>query len=294
MMTVPLQAAGSGESGPESKEKPLLFAANYPLYYICRLYAGDYIDLLWPFDDEDPAFWEPDDSGIREVQKADLLILNGAGYDKWMEYSFIDQNRSVDSSAAFKTEYIENPGGSSHSHGEGSVHDHGSMAFTVWLDLSQYALQAESVYEALVKLLPERKKEIEERHREFLSELEGLDHSFRELGSAFGSETVLASHPVYQYFSRAYGVSIKSLLLEPELYPGEDDWKALASLQEEFGSSLMIWEGVPLPETRRTLEEMGISWVVISPGFNRSSGKDYPDILKENLSEFERLGTMRQ
>jgi len=290
-----LHASGSNEAKSEEPGRPIVFAANYPLYYICQRYAGDSIELIWPFaDDDDPAFWEPVDAQIRELQTADLLVLNGAEYEKWLEYSFIDPNLAVDSSSRFKEDYIVTAGGTSHSHGVGDLHDHGATAFSLWLDLELYARQAEAVYEALLILLPAEKDLLEQRHGELLQELNKLDQSFHTTGEVFKSEVLLASHPIYQYFSRAYTGEIKSLLLEPDIFPSEEDWDLLADLKKENNSSLMIWEGIPLLETQEKLKEMDIRWVVISPGFNKPLVGDYLDILKKNLEELESLRNLKK
>jgi zinc transport system substrate-binding protein len=289
-----LWASGSHEKNSEKESRPIVFAANYPLYYICQRYAGDSIELIWPYsEDEDPAFWEPGDQNIRELQAADLLVLNGAGYEKWLEYSFIDPNLILDSSSRFKENYISSASGASHSHGGGDLHDHGATAFTLWLDLKFYSLQAESVFESLLSLLPEEKDILEQNHRELLKDLETLDQSFQLLGEEFKSETLLASHPIYQYFSRAYTGDIKPLLLEPDIFPSEEDWDNLANLKKEYNTSLMIWEGEPLPETQLKLDDLGIHWIEVSPGFNMPQDGDFLDILKNNLEELKRLRDMK-
>lgn len=288
--TVSLWAKGGHDTSLEETRRPRVFAANYPLYYLCQRIAGEEIDLIWPFrSDEDPAFWEPDEDQIRELQGADLLVLNGAGYEKWLEYSFIDPNQITDSSSRFKNEFIDDAGGTSHSHGAGAVHDHGGTAFSLWMDLDLYARQADSVFESLVRLLPEQKDLLEKRQGELLQDLRVLDQSFKTTGDALKTETILASHPVYQYFSRAYTGEIQALLLEPDLFPSQEDRGTLETLQKQFNSSVMIWEGEPLEETQEMLEEMNIRWVVISPGFNKPVEGDYLDILNNNLKELQRL-----
>lgn len=285
-----LWARGSNEPDLKQKVRPVVFAANYPLYYICQQYAGEAIELIWLFnDDEDPAFWEPSNEQIREMQTADLLILNGAGYEQWLEYSFIDPNLIVDSSYVFKDDFIVSSGGASHSHGAGDLHDHGGTAFTLWLNLAMYSDQAEAIYEALLELLPEEKNNLKQRHEKMLQDLDTLDQSFSVLGEEFKSDVILASHPIYQYFSKAYIGDIKSLLLEPDIFPSEEDWFSLANLKNEYNTNLMVWEGEPLPETQLRLNEMDIHWVVISPGFSMPLEGDFLDILKKNFKELERL-----
>ena len=60
--------------------KPIVIASNYPLYFFTRKIAGDAIDVRFPEIEGDPAMWAPGGQASADLQDADLLILNGAGY----------------------------------------------------------------------------------------------------------------------------------------------------------------------------------------------------------------------
>ena len=78
----------NNESGAntDSAARPKLYVVNYPLKYFAERIAGDLADVALPVPkDVDPAFWMPDTETIGEYQEADLILLNGAGYAKWIQ-----------------------------------------------------------------------------------------------------------------------------------------------------------------------------------------------------------------
>ena len=291
-----LWASGGQDRDEGGKTVPQIFTSNYPLYYAVETVLGGRkgeAELLWLFpDDEDPAFWEPSREDLTALQGADLLLFNGAGYEKWRSYAFLEESRIVDSSESFRDLYIDTGEGAVHSHGGGAEHSHGGTAFTLWLDLKQYERQLEAAVPALADIVPERESLLLENQRALQSEIRSLDRAFVEAGVPLKGEILLASHPVYQYFGRAYLGEIKMMLWEPDLYPSEEEWAVLEALKEESSARFMIWEDEPLPETRERLEGLGLELIIIRPGFAMPETGGFMDILKANLEELRRAGSL--
>ena len=106
-----------------NREKPLVHTVNYPLLYFTNRLAGNLIDLKFSAPtDGDPAFWQPSDEVVSEMQSADLLIMNGATYAKWADKVSLPTNTRVDTSKAFSANYVTVKGKVTHSHGDGVVH----------------------------------------------------------------------------------------------------------------------------------------------------------------------------
>jgi len=61
--------------------KSLVLTSNYPLYYFANEIAGDAVDVQMPDIDGDPAMWVPGAADIPQLQAADLIVINGAGYE---------------------------------------------------------------------------------------------------------------------------------------------------------------------------------------------------------------------
>ena len=140
-----------------SSSAPLtIYAVNYPLAFFAEQIGGEHVDVVLPVPPGvDPAFWEPDHDMVRQFQKADLILLNGAGYAKWTRKFSLPMLRMVDTSRAFKDDLVSIETNVTHSHGPAGDHSHGGIAFTTWLDFSQAAVQAEAVYKAILRKLPQ-------------------------------------------------------------------------------------------------------------------------------------------
>lgn len=276
------------ESVNSKTGKLTVFAVNYPLAYFAERIGGDLIDVKFSAPpDEDPAFWQPDAKIIQGFQKADLILLNGADYAKWIKHTSLPPSKTVDTSAGFKDSYIEIPGAVTHSHGPQGKHAHGNIAFTTWLDFVQAAEQARAIKTALIKLKPENEKKFEDNFKLLERDLLGLDQQMQNLASKIRTEPLIASHPVYQYFSRRYKLNMKSLHWEPDEYPLEENWKELEKLQQEFSAARMIWENKPLQTSSDRLKKMGIDSVIFNPCGNRTDEGDFMYIMKKNIERLQ-------
>lgn len=77
---------GCGSKEDESSGKPIVYASFYPVYDLTKSVVGDTVDLrsFMPRD-KDPHFWEPTPKDMKDLSKADLLIVNGANMEKWLD-----------------------------------------------------------------------------------------------------------------------------------------------------------------------------------------------------------------
>ena len=96
--------AGTGAPGG----KPVVMTVNYPLAYFAERLGGDAVTVSFPApEDADPAWWKPDDATLEAYQKADLVLLNGATYAKWVAKASLPASKLVDTSAAGADRYIQ-------------------------------------------------------------------------------------------------------------------------------------------------------------------------------------------
>ena len=120
--TAILATACQPESGSQGKKdtpagKPLLAAVNYPLAYFAGLIGGEKIEVYFPEIEGDPAYWKANPEGIARFQEADLVLLNGADYAKWVQKASLPSSRLVNTSNSFHDHYITEEGAIAHSHG---------------------------------------------------------------------------------------------------------------------------------------------------------------------------------
>jgi len=282
-----LAACGSKEAPPPAaaRTRPVVFVSNYPLRYFTDRIAGDRAEIRFPVPaGEDPAFWTPGDDAILAMLAADLILLNGATYEKWRMQVSLPESRCVDTADAFRDRFLVVPGGVTHSHGPSGPHSHAGTAFTTWLDLAQAGEQARAVKDALAALLPDATAELEARHAALARDLAELDEKMK---AAAPKQPVFASHPVYQYWARRYGVDLRAVLWEPDEVPDEPAWASLAALVKERPAAWMIWEGPPAAESVARLKAMGITSVVFAPCANTPDSGDFLTAMRGAVERFQ-------
>ncbi len=260
-----------------------VYAVNYPLAYFAERVAGTHADVVLPVPPGvDPAYWTPDVATIGRIQEAEVLLLNGAYYAKWLQRASLRISRTVDTSAKFRDRYLPLQDSVTHSHGPAGEHAHTGAAFTTWLDFEQAALQAEAIAEALGRRRPALRSTFQKNYEALAKDLAALDAELKAVNS---TRPLLASHPVYQYLARRYGLNLKSVHWEPGSVPDDAQWSELESLLASHPAGWMIWEGVPDPETERRLRERGIRSLVFDPAANRPDEGDFLSVMRRNVDD---------
>jgi len=270
-----------------TKVKPVIAVVNFPLYSFASQIGGDKVEVFFPQFDDDPAYWEPDDFSIAKYQNADLILLNGADYAKWISKVSLPASTQVNTSKGFEDQLIEIKG-EVHSHGPEGEHSHTGYAFTTWLDLKNAIKHAEAVNNALGELMTEEKETFNANFNEVKGQLSQLDGQLLDILGSRENLVLFASHPVYQYFEKRYGVQIISYHWEPDQMPSDADWKQFEHELDHHSAKAMLWEEEPLPEVREKIEKMGAEVIVFNPGGNRTE-TGFLHLMKQNVENL-RLG----
>jgi len=219
---------------------------------------------------------------LLDYQAADLILLNGAGYAEWTKGVYLARSRLLDTSAGFKDRLIaEESDELPHVHGPTGAEVQGAaVAFTTWLDLSLSRAQAEAVRDAMVARWPDHAEAFTERHASLDAELATLDAALSEALKQLRGIHVLASHPVYQYLGRRYGLDLTSFHWEPELTPPPEEWASLDALLGQRPATVMLWEGEPTQETRAELQSRGLRVAVLPTLSNRPPEGDFLNAMR--------------
>lgn len=278
-----------GASGDAAKGKPAVYVANYPLKYFAERIGGQAVRVVFPAPgDEDPAFWQPDDATVAAYQGADLILMNGATYSKWAEKTSLPSSKEVDTSAAFKGSFIVVKDSVTHSHGPGGQHSHSGTAFTTWIDFDQAAQQAQAVRDALVKLVPDQQAVFDAALGELKKDLAALDTRMQAVGKKIEGAPIVASHPVYQYWARRYGINLQAVLWEPEQVPDDKQMADLQALLAKHSAKWMVWEGEPARESVTKLDALGVKSVVFDPCGNVPDSGDFLSMMTTNVEAMEK------
>ena len=269
-------------------DKLTVYVVNYPLQYFAQRIGGEHVNVVFPAPaDNDPAYWMPDTKTISDYQKADLILLNGAGYAKWINKATLPRFRMIDTSAGFKDRYIETTEVLTHSHGSEGEHAHESLAFTTWIDFSLAARQAKATAEALSRKRPEMKNAFQKNFQELEQDLLKLDRNLTALVSKDPSQPLVVSHPVYDYFTRRYGLNIKSVHWEPDEIPTNEQMLELNRILKEHPAKWMIWEGMPAKKSVERLQAIGVESLVFDPCGNAPNQGDFLSVMQQNIKNLK-------
>ena len=84
--SIALYGISSGGSTVDTVDKPIVISSFYPIYEFTNEVGGTKIDssLLIPPGAE-PHDWEPTIRDVQRLQAADLVVINGIGFETWVE-----------------------------------------------------------------------------------------------------------------------------------------------------------------------------------------------------------------
>ncbi|WP_372070770.1 zinc ABC transporter substrate-binding protein [Tistrella mobilis] len=165
--------------------------------------------------DGDAHVWQPAPADARTVADADLVVMNGLGFEGWMDR--LVQASGYDGPVAVATTGIaprkmaeeedhDHAGGDDHDHDHDHHHDgtdpHG------WQSLTNARIYVHNVLEALIAADSDDKAAFEANAAAYLKKIDALDARIRAEIASVPAERrkVVTSHDAFGYFEAAYGV----------------------------------------------------------------------------------------
>jgi zinc transport system substrate-binding protein len=200
---VAVGAMGCGRESPPDA-RPQVVVSVLPQKYFVERIAGDAVRVAVMIPPgASPATWEPGLDDLRELASAALYVKVGHPAFPF-ERTWLDRLLSeradlpvVDSSAG------TSPGEDPH----------------VWVSPSQALRMAQRIHEALVKLLPERRAELDAGLAALRADIERVDAEIRRTLADRRGAAFVVYHPAWGAFAREYGleqVAIESQGKEPD------------------------------------------------------------------------------
>ena len=282
-VAVCVSACSKSEVQEASVPEPTVYTVNYPLAYFAERIAGDLVTVVFPEMEGDPAFWKPKAEDVSRYQEADLILLNGASYAKWVSAVSLSHAKLVDTSAAYQEQLIPLEGEGAHQHGPGDVHAHGKVAFTTWLNPLLAIDQAAAIHRTLSARWPENRATFDAGFQSLKQDLMELDAALTVAFQAKNGVQWIGSHPVYQYLSRRYDLKMSSVHWEPEAALETAMLRELGALLHADSTHVMLWKAAPLADSKAALLSSGVESIVFNPCGNRPAVGDYLSVMQQNV-----------
>lgn len=249
------------------KSLPIVVTSTTILDDFVRTLGADSIEarcLLTP--GRDPHSYDPTPTDIRLLTSADLIIVNGLGFEPWLEKIIKNSApRGTLLAASIGITPLRSEEAHDHSSHDNHDHDHGSIDPHAWHDLRHTARYVENIRDALIKLAPTSADAINARATAYLAELTALDTHFRERLATIpeARRKLVTSHDSLRYLGHAYGLEIIPISgLRPDQEPSAKQLATIVKLLRRENIRAVSIESTTNPKIPTLLaKEAGVAVV---------------------------------
>jgi len=259
------------------------------------------VTLLVPMG-ADPHDWEPTIRDRERLQKADIIIVNGIGYEHWLisldskgnQGILVDTSNGILDSEkhndhAEEDEHNDHAEEDEHNdHAEEDEHIHGNLDPHIWLNPVYAQLQVKNIADALSDSDSANKNYYQSNAEIYNKELDLLDSKIRiELS---GCKTdFITFHNAFSYFAKEYGLTQHTIISSNDSH-GEVTPKTLEkiiSLAKELDIQIIFAEESTSTKTSQIIaDELGGKVLVLSP-LEIVSDETYVEKMTQNLDSLK-------
>lgn len=228
-----LSACGGNASSSSTSESAVLTSTTF-LADITRKIAGDrfVVESLLPTG-ADPHSYQPTPRDMTRIADSSLLIINGAGYEHFLE-ALLDnaggEREVIEASAGILP---ERSGGADTGQGEHGIDPH------MWLDPNNVIVYVENIREALTHLDPDGAEVYRSNADAYVAELRDLDAWIVEQVSQIPQDRrlLVTNHEALGYFAARYGFTVAGTLVESFSSGASPSAKQMAGLIDQIKAS---------------------------------------------------------
>ncbi len=235
------------------------------------------VTLLVPIGVE-PHDWEPTIKDVQIIQNSDLIIINGIGFENWVDKLNENDYRGIIVNTGDEI-LIKNPN-------EEHVNDSGDPH--IWLNPVFAKIQVKTIATAFSNLDPENQQYYQLNAAKYIEQLDSLDSKIRNELFDCNSDFI-AFHDAFSYFADEYDLNQHTIISSNDPH-GEATAKTLEnviSLARELNIKVIFAEeNVDTRTSQIIANEIGGKVLVLSPLEIGSDGT-YISKMTENLSNLK-------
>lgn len=200
---------------------------------------------------------------MKSLERADTVILSGAGLEDFLDSALEGKSNVIDSSAGIETL-------------EDDPH--------IWLDPRRYARQGENIAAALAEQYPQWAEEFQKNAENYKQELlERYEKEWYPAAQTLTQRELVTFHDGFSYFAEAYDLGILAAMEEEEgAEPSAAELKEVISLIESHGIPTIYTEKNGLTNAAEIVaQETGAQMGVLDLGMSEG---DYETVMDSNLA----------
>ena len=304
--------AGCSSSEPADDARLSIVASTNVWGDVARQVAGDLADVSSIVDDPsvDPHSFEASARVELAISRADLVVVNGGGYDDFAS-QLVDALDApppvvdaVDASGLADEDATDEHAADEHAADEHAAdehaedehaddehgHAHGELNEHVWYDLATVQAVARDIADALAEIAPEHAATFARNADDFSGEVDGLTHSAAQIAQAYGGTGVVVTEPVPVYLVQTAGLEdrtppefAESVEQEIDVPPAAMD-ETLALVASHDVALLVYNEQTTGPQTDQVVQaarDAGLPVVNVTETL--PEGEDYVSWMAGNL-----------
>ena len=290
-------------AGRLAAAEPLRVVASFSILAdMVRRVAGDRAVVTTLVGaDQDMHGFDPAPSEVRALAEADLVVVNGLGFEGWVE-RLVEASGyagplvvATQSIAPLKGEEHEHDEEESHEahedqHAEDDGHHHGALDPHAWQSPANGIRYVANIADALAAADPAHADDYRSRAAAYAAEIEALDAELAESFALLPQDrrTVVVSHDAFGYLGEAYALEVLAPVgVWGEADPSARDVAALIEQIREHRVCAVFVENIRDPRViERIAEETGatVGGTLYSDALSAPDGPapTYLDLLRHN------------
>ena len=256
-------------------DKLQIISSFYPLHEFSQIVGQEKVDaiLLVPIGVE-PHDWEPTIKDVQQMQKSDLIIINGIGFENWVD-SLRENNyqgKIIDTSDKILVKKLDDNSKDPH----------------IWLNPVTVKTQVQNIANAFSDSDPENQQYYQSNAAKYIEQLDLLDVKIRNELSQCNNDFI-AFHDAFSYFADEYDLN-QHTIISPNNSHGEATARTLEnviSTANTLNIKVIFSEEAVDPKTSEIVaNEIGGKVLILSPIEIASDG-NYISKMTENLKNLK-------
>jgi len=271
-----------------------IYTTIYPLQYFTERIAGKHADVsaIIP-PGADAHTFEPSTKDMVKISDGDAFIYNQSKSDEFSS-SVADMLKEekvpvIDAAKGIALAHMKE-----HEESE-KEHDHGAYDPHIWLDPVLAQKMADNIYNQLVQLKPEAKKDFKKNHDQLIKDLQALDTHFKEKVEKAPKDTFIVSHAAYGYWAERYGLNQISISgLSPAHEPTQHQIQNIIEYTKKEKINYILFEANVNNKVAATIKkETGTKSLTLQnletlTKKDIKKKRDYLSIMNENIDTLSR------
>lgn len=272
-----------GCASPSKQSAPDVLTTFYPLTFLAQEIAGDAIrvESIVPSGVE-PHDYEPTPDDIKKVHDAKLLIIQGAGFEGWLETA---RTQAPEARIVTATSGLDLRANADEAEADEIPQDPHA-----WLDPILYGEMAKNVERALADAYPNHADAFATRLADLTANLTQLDRAFEAGLATCEVRVVITNHAAFGYMAARYNFTMIGLSgLDPESEPTPEAIREAIDAARQHNVTVIFFEELVSPRVAEAVaREVGATTRVLSPveGIPEdeiAQGRSYFSVMRENI-----------